>query len=89
MDQIDQSQKTLVFCQTKTSTDPNYCQRVTANDGALGEQHLEGAFEPSHGRDALAEALSNLLARHRKTLTRHETCSIITAHLCVAAIGGR
>jgi type I restriction enzyme R subunit len=24
----------------KLSTDPNYCQRVTANDGALGEQHL-------------------------------------------------
>ncbi|RYZ01657.1 MAG: DEAD/DEAH box helicase [Myxococcales bacterium] len=58
MDQIDQSQKTLVFCatqdhalavrdlinQTKTSTDPNYCQRVTANDGALGEQHLR-AFQ--------------------------------------------
>jgi len=52
--QIDQRQKTLVFCATqvhalairdlinqmKTSTDPNYCQRVTANDGALGEQHL-------------------------------------------------
>jgi type I restriction enzyme R subunit len=25
--------------QMKTSTDPLYCQRVTANDGALGEQH--------------------------------------------------
>src|SRR5664280_2435974 len=54
MEQIDQSEKTLVFCATqdhalavrdlinqmKTSRDPNYCQRVTANDGALGEQHL-------------------------------------------------
>lgn len=54
MDQINQNEKTLVFCatqdhalavrdlinQTKTSTDPNYCQRVTANDGELGEQHL-------------------------------------------------
>jgi len=54
MDMIDQREKTLVFCATqdhalavrdlinqmKTSTDPNYCQRVTANDGALGEQHL-------------------------------------------------
>ena len=54
MDQIDQNEKTLVFCATqdhalavrdlinqmKTSKDPNYCQRVTANDGALGEQHL-------------------------------------------------
>jgi type I site-specific restriction endonuclease len=26
--------------QMKTSKDPNYCQRVTANDGDLGEQHL-------------------------------------------------
>ena len=54
MDMIDQHEKTLVFCATqdhalavrdlinqmKTSKDPNYCQRVTANDGALGEQHL-------------------------------------------------
>jgi type I site-specific restriction endonuclease/predicted GIY-YIG superfamily endonuclease len=54
MDQINQNEKTLVFCanqahalvvrdlinQIKTGTDPNYCQRVTANDGALGEQHL-------------------------------------------------
>jgi type I restriction enzyme R subunit len=50
MGQIDQREKTLVFCATpgaragvrdlinqiKTSSDPNYCQRVTANDGALG-----------------------------------------------------
>jgi type I restriction enzyme R subunit len=54
MDLINQSEKTLVFCATqdhalavrdlinqmKTSTEPSYCQRVTANDGALGEQHL-------------------------------------------------
>jgi type I restriction enzyme R subunit len=54
MDQINQNEKTLVFCATqdhalavrdlinqmKTSKDPNYCQRVTANDGSLGEQHL-------------------------------------------------
>ncbi len=54
MGQINQTEKTLVFCasqnhalavrdlvnQTKTSTDPNYCQRVTADDGGLGEQHL-------------------------------------------------
>lgn len=26
--------------QHKESTDPNYCHRVTANDGKLGEQHL-------------------------------------------------
>ncbi len=54
MEQIDQREKTLVFCasqphalavrdlinQMKSSKDPNYCQRVTADDGALGEQHL-------------------------------------------------
>ena len=54
MSQIDQREKTLVFCATqihalavrdlinqmKTSSDPNYCQRVTADDAALGEQHL-------------------------------------------------
>ncbi len=54
MGQIKQDEKTLVFCanqahalvvrdlinQMKTSRDPNYCQRVTADDGALGEQHL-------------------------------------------------
>ncbi|HEV2382990.1 MAG TPA: type I restriction-modification enzyme R subunit C-terminal domain-containing protein [Terriglobia bacterium] len=54
MAQINQNEKTLVFCATqdhalavrdlinqmKTSKDPNYCQRVTANDGDLGEQHL-------------------------------------------------
>ncbi len=54
MGQINHNEKTLVFCATqdhalavrdlinqmKTSTDPNYCQRVTANDGELGEQHL-------------------------------------------------
>lgn len=51
---IDQREKTLVFCatqehalmvrdlinQTKTSTDPMYCVRVTANDGERGNQHL-------------------------------------------------
>ncbi len=54
MAQIDQREKTLVFCanqghallvrdlinQAKQSKDPNYCHRVTANDGALGEQWL-------------------------------------------------
>ena len=54
MSQIDQRQKTLVFCatqdhaalvrdlinQVKDSTNPNYCHRVTADDGAVGEQHL-------------------------------------------------
>ena len=55
MQQINQRQKTLVFCatqnhallvrdlinQTKTSTNPNYCVRVTAEDGAIGDAFLE------------------------------------------------
>jgi type I restriction enzyme R subunit len=54
LSQINQHEKTLVFCanqghallvrdlinQLKTNPDPNYCQRVTADDGSLGEQHL-------------------------------------------------
>nr|WP_291240704.1 type I restriction endonuclease subunit R [Gemmobacter sp.] len=54
MAQIDQRQKTLVFCatqehalrirdyinQVKANPSPNYCQRVTAEDGKLGELHL-------------------------------------------------
>ena len=54
LSEINQKEKTIIFCatqdhalairdlvnQNKESKDPNYCQRVTANDGALGEQHL-------------------------------------------------
>lgn len=54
MDMIDQREKTLVFCATqdhagivrdlinqqKASTNPNYCVRVTAQDGAIGDQWL-------------------------------------------------
>jgi type I restriction enzyme R subunit len=54
MGEINQNEKTIVFCATqlhalavrdlvnqiKTSKDPNYCQRVTADEGGLGEQHL-------------------------------------------------
>jgi type I restriction enzyme R subunit len=54
MEQIQPDDKTLVFCasqvhalavrdlvnQMKASKDPGYCQRVTANDGELGEQNL-------------------------------------------------
>ena len=54
MDDVDQKEKTIVFCATqdhaaavrdlinqyKTSKEPNYCVRVTAKDGELGEQYL-------------------------------------------------
>ena len=55
---IDQKEKTIVFCatqahallvrdlinQVKTSSDPDYCQRVTAEDGKLGDEALR-AFQ--------------------------------------------
>lgn len=54
LDEINQNEKTIIFCATqdhalavrdlvnqmKQSTDPNYCVRVTANDGARGDQFL-------------------------------------------------
>ncbi|MDQ3020905.1 MAG: DEAD/DEAH box helicase family protein [Bacteroidota bacterium] len=54
MDEINQKEKTIIFCATqdhalavrdlinqmKESSDPNYCVRVTANDGAKGDQFL-------------------------------------------------
>ena len=54
MNLINQNQKTLVFCATQihaaavrdlinqyaTSKSANYCHRVTADDGQMGEQHL-------------------------------------------------
>ncbi|MDX8353949.1 EcoAI/FtnUII family type I restriction enzme subunit R [Cognatiyoonia sp. IB215182] len=53
--EVDVNEKALVFCATQAHAalirdlisqevqhlDPNYCVRVTANDGALGEAHLE------------------------------------------------
>jgi len=54
LDEINQNEKTIIFCATqdhalavrdlvnqmKESNNPNYCVRVTANDGARGEQFL-------------------------------------------------
>jgi type I restriction enzyme R subunit len=54
MNEAIQKEKAIIFCATqdhaaavrdlvnqyKTSTDPNYCVRVTANDGEIGEQFL-------------------------------------------------
>lgn len=54
LDEIKQNEKTIIFCATqdhalavrdlvnqmKDSRDPNYCVRVTANDGFRGEQFL-------------------------------------------------
>ena len=54
LSEINQNEKAIVFCATqdhalavrdlinqyKKSAEPNYCVRVTANDGKLGEQYL-------------------------------------------------
>jgi type I restriction enzyme, R subunit len=54
LEDVNQSEKSIAFCATqdhaaavrelinqkKKSKDPNYCVRVTANDGELGEQYL-------------------------------------------------
>ena len=70
MQEVDQREKTLVFCATqdhalavrdlinqiKTCTDPNYCQRVTANDGSLWRaaparlpgQRKDNTYDPHH-----------------------------------------
>jgi type I restriction enzyme, R subunit len=54
MSLVNQSEKSLVFCASQLhalairdlinqyagSTNPNYCHRVTADDGKIGEQHL-------------------------------------------------
>jgi type I restriction enzyme, R subunit len=55
LSEINQDEKSIIFCRTqdhaaavrdlinqhKKSKEPNYCVRVTANDGAQGEQYLE------------------------------------------------
>jgi type I restriction enzyme R subunit len=55
MDDANQNEKAIIFCATqdhaagvrdlvnqyKKSKDPNYCVRVTANDGAIGETYLK------------------------------------------------
>ena len=54
MEEINQNEKTIVFCanqdhalvvrniinQIKINSDPNYCVRVTANYGKVGETYL-------------------------------------------------
>jgi len=76
MEAIDQNEKTLVFCanqdhalairdlinQMAISSDPNYCARVTANDGSLGETHLK-KFQDNEKR------LPTILTTSRKLST--------------------
>ena len=76
MEALDQNEKTLVFCanqdhalairdlinQMAISSDPNYCARVTANDGSLGETHLK-KFQDNEKR------LPTILTTSRKLST--------------------
>jgi len=76
LEQIDQHEKTLVFCATQphaltvrdlvnqltTSKDPGYCQRVTADDGPLGEEHLR-AFQDNE------KTIPTILTTSRKLST--------------------
>ena len=76
MQEINQDEKTLVFCasqnhallvrdminQTKNSGDPDYCVRVTANDGEQGEQYLR-AFQDNE------KTIPTILTTSRKLST--------------------
>ncbi|ACB00851.1 MULTISPECIES: EcoAI/FtnUII family type I restriction enzme subunit R [Cyanophyceae] len=76
MEAINQNEKTLVFCATqdhalavrdlinqmKISTDPNYCVRVTANDGSIGETNLK-TFQDNE------KAIPTILTTSRKLST--------------------
>jgi type I restriction enzyme R subunit len=91
LSQINQREKTLVFCATqehalairdlinqlKSSTDPNYCHRVTADDGELGNTWLR-AFQDNEKTIPTILTTSQKLyrrgcpkcAQHRLTETR-------------------
>jgi type I restriction enzyme, R subunit len=76
LEMMDQKEKTLVFCasqahalavrdlvnQMKTSQEPDYCARVTANDGAIGDQHFE-AFKDNE------KTIPTILTTSRKLST--------------------
>jgi type I restriction enzyme R subunit len=87
MGMIDQREKTIVFCATqihalavrdlinqmKTSTDPQYCVRVTANDGLLGRpgaagvpgQRKDHPDHPDHVAEAFHRGGCPQRAQHR------------------------
>jgi len=87
MGQIDQRQKTLVFCATqvhalairdlinqcKTSPDPNYCQRVTANDGELGNTWLR-SFQDNEKTMPTILTTSQKLSRGSMPATSATSC---------------
>jgi len=90
MEQMNQSEKTLIFCATqdhalavrdlvnqmKRSKDPNYCHRVTANDGDLGEQYLR-EFQDNE------KTVPTILTTSQKLSTGVDAATSATSSLCV------
>ncbi|QDU56202.1 type I restriction enzyme EcoKI subunit R [Aeoliella mucimassa] len=86
MEQIDQSQKTLVFCakqghaltirdiinQLKSSTHPDYCVRVTADDGPEGERFLK-TFQDNE------KTIPTILTTSQKLSTGVDECVVVIA----------
>ena len=80
---IGQREKTLVFCATqdhaaavrdlvnqmKTSKDPDYCVRVTANDGARGDQFLR-EFQDNE------KSIPTILTTSQKLSTGVDACNV-------------
>ena len=81
MDLINQNQKTLVFCATQihaavvrdlinqyaTSRNTNYCHRVTADDGKIGEQHLRDFQDNEKSIPTISNDFSKVEYRSRCT----------------------
>ncbi len=101
--QIYQRQKTLVFCanqdhalairdlinQLKSSTDPNYCLRVTTKDGQLGNTWLRTLPDYKNGK---ANPRNTKIRRWQGTLHPDHVRSTSTSRWhgadCGAAIDG-
>ncbi len=85
LSEINQNEKAIVFCATqshaaavrdlinqlKTNKDPNYCVRVTANDGARGEEFLR-AFQDNE------KAIPTILTTSQKLSTGVDARNIRT-----------
>ena len=84
------TKKTIIFCanqehaalvrdlvnHNKKSTEPNYCVRVTANDGELGEQFLR-EFQDNE------KSLPTVLTTSQKLSTGVDARNIVTLFCCV------
>jgi type I restriction enzyme R subunit len=83
LSEINQNEKAIVFCATqdhalavrdlvnqfKKSKEPNYCARVTANDGAMGKQYLR-EFQDNE------KTIPTILTTSQKLSTGVDACNI-------------